>query len=235
MIGSYVTTLPALDRPASDKTVAVPVLLGRPHDQPIDPARVSPVHLPALSRVASDLDAVTAPVKVVAPTVLEPCTDCGTHGDGAMPPQTSIATVVAADTDGFVYRSEACALHLESLVRWHHLRGCWVHVEVPADSTRWYERDSRETWYAVDDQVGVVVARDVHDTWTVWLHDTNHPPVPLVARMGMRDGESWAGLRGRAEMLAQAVASQLAADAYEAASVAVTVALPVVAVSEAAA
>lgn len=223
MSALYLPAPPAPIRPVSTRTPA--------QHGPVDPARVSPVHLPALARVASDLEAVTAPVKVVAPTVLEPCTDCGTHGDGAMPPQTSIATVVAADTDGFVYRSEACALHLESLVAWQTRRECAVKVEVPACQGRdFFERSPRETFYAVsahDPMTGVAATRGMWDAWQVVEVVDGFGSARVLAPVGLRDGESFDACRERAEVLAQAVAAQRAADAYEAAF-AVTVALPAV-------
>ncbi len=242
MTASYAPPLSLPVRPVSHRAQAhlrrfvAPPELGVLHDQPAHPAHVSPIHLPAMAHVASDLESLTVPIKVVPATYLGACEDCCTDTRNDLDALPAVATVVAVDAYGFRYRSEACALHLESLVDWHVRRECRVHVEVPADSTRWYERDDRETWFAVDDQLGVVVARDVLDTWTVWLHDTNLSPVPLVARMGVRGGESYADLRERAEVLAQAYASTLAADGYELASQdAVTVALPVVAVSEVAA
>jgi hypothetical protein len=204
---------------------------------PADPARVSPLHLPALAHIASDLDGLDAPVKVVNAEILDRCAYCtGDTSDDRTTSDPAVATVVATDAYGFRYVEPVCVFDLPGAVRHHARRERPVVVEVPADSRRWFERGDRETWYAVDDETGVVVARDVCDTWTVWLHDTNQAPVSLVARIGVRDTESYADLRARAEVLAQATASTLAADAYELASLdAVTVALPVAAVTEVAA
>ena len=141
------------------------------------------------------------------------------------------------DRYGFRYPLPACALHVASLVAWQTRRECAVSVEVPAESTRWFERTARGTWWAVDDEVGVVAARDVLDSWTVYLFRTNEPPIALVARMGS-DGVG--SVRERAEVLAQAYAAVLAADVYEAAQDDTvqddveTVELPVVTVERAA-
>ena len=220
-------SLPATHHP---RRFVDPAELGSVADQPTDPARVNPLHLPALAHVAADLDGLNAPIRLVPATDLAGCVDCGSHGDGALPVQPSIAVVVAVDAYGFRIFLPACALHVGPLVAWQTRRECAVAVEVPADGRRWFDWSPRETWYAVDDETGVVVARDVCDSWTVYLFHANYAPIPLVARMGLRDGESYSVLRMRAEVLAQAYAASVAAGMYEAAQQdAVTVGLPVVA------
>lgn len=223
-----ITPLPATYHP---RRFVDPAELGSVADQPVEPARVNPLHLPALAHVAPDLDGLNAPIRVVPPVELDRCVDCGRDGDGALPVQPSIATVVAIDAYGFRYLLPACALHLASLVAWQTRRECAVKVEVPAESPRWFERTARETWWAVDDEVGVVAARDVLDSWTVYLFRTNEPPIALVARMGSGGVGS---VRERAEVLAQAYAAVLAAQVHEAAQDAETVELPVVTVERAA-
>lgn len=239
----YAPGSPAPQCPTSDETrhhlrrFVAPDELGPLH-LPADPARINPSHLPALAHVGSDVEFLTVPVRVVAPVELGVCVDCEPFGDGAMPVADSVATVVAVDAYGFVYSSPVCAVHVEPLARWHARRECVVRVDVPATGgVRWFERSERETFYAVSDSLsGVAVVRGMGDVWMVVDVDhTGFASSRPLAVVGLRDGESYDDARVRAEVLAQAVASQRARDlAVEADTDAVTVALPVVAMSEAA-
>lgn len=235
-----ITPLPATYHP---RRFVDPAELGSVADQPADPARVNPLHLPALAHVAADLDGLNVPVRVVPPTVLDRCVDCGRDGDGALPVQPSIATVVAIDAYGFRYPLPACALHLASLAAWQTRRECAVKVEVPAHQGRdFFERSPRETFYAVsshDPMTGVAATRGIWDAWQVVEVVDGFGSARVLAPVGLRDGESFNDCRLRAEVLAQAVAAQRAADLYEARQAAeladaVTVALPVVTVERAA-
>lgn len=155
------------------------------------------------------------PVRIVPPAELGG--NCASCPDGDLPvAAAAIVTVNGYDTQGRAHHNVVCALHLSAVVRDHTRRGRSVVVEAPTCSPRWFTRTDRETWYAVDEYHGVVVARDVLDTWTVWLHRENGEPRPLYPRVGLRDGESAAQCRVRVEDWAQDHAARLAADAYEA-------------------
>lgn len=188
------------------------------HCGPVPAALVSPIHLPALHHVAADLDGITAPIHIVAPADLGTCEDCRDEPQPwDEPARDAVATVHARALGGRVVSVAVCALHLAPALAWFERQGMPVHVTVPATGGRqWFERSERETWYAVDDSLGVVVARDVSDTWTVYLHRENHAPEVLAARMGV-SGPGTA--RERAEVLGQAYAAQLATDAALAADV----------------
>lgn len=184
----------------------------------MDPARVSPQHLPALAQVAADLDGITAPVRIVNATDLPPCVACPDHD---LPRLDAIATVIARDVDAFGYRAAVCALHLRPEIGYHTRRGHTVVVEVPASGGRqWFERTDRETYYALDEAHGVAVVRGMWDTWTV---------VTAADGLGADHALAVFPWRSDAECWAQDHAARVAADAYEAASAAV--ALPVVTVS----
>lgn len=234
-----ITPLPA---PYHPRRFVDPAELGSVADQPVEPARVNPLHLPALAHIAPDLDGLNVPVRVVPPTVLDRCVDCGRDGDGALPVQPSIATVVAIDGYGFRYPLPACALHLASLVAWQTRRECAVKVEVPAHQGRdFFERSPRETFYAVSSPMtGVAATRGMWDAWQVVEVVDGFGSARVLAPVGLRDGESFDACRERAEVLAQAYAAVLAADAYEAAQDDTaqddveTVELPVVTVERAA-
>lgn len=218
-----------LASPATRATTALPPHPPTRSEGPDDPARISPLHLPALHHVAADLDGLNAPVKIVNSASLDRCDDCATGDD--VPELGAIATVVATDTHGFRYRSVTCALHLAGVVRHYNGHGWALVVEVLASSRQWFERSDRETFYAVDESRGVAVTRGIWDAWQVVDVVDGFGSPRLLAAVGLRDGESFNACRGRAEVLAQAVAAQAAADAYEASfSDAVTVALPVTAI-----
>lgn len=171
----------------------------------VDPARVSPLHLPALGHVAADLDGLGAPVRIVNAAYLDWCEDCAAGDD--VPVWGAIATVVAYDEHGFGYRTEGCALHLPGVVRHFQGHGWPTTVEVPASGgRRWFERSDRETYWALDDTNGIAVVRALHDCWQV-IEVCAGLPVALLALVPDR---------AVAELLAQAVAAVRAADAYEA-------------------
>lgn len=235
-----ITPLPAAYHP---RRFVDPAELGSTADQPVDPARVNPLHLPALAHVAADLDGLNVPIRVVPPVELGACEDCVLDTvDGTA--RTAVATVVAVDRYDFRYRTAGCALHLESLVRWHTRRECAVKVEVPAHQGRdFYERSPRETFYAVsahDPMTGVAATRGMWDAWQVVEVVDGFGSARVLAPVGLRDGESFDACRERAEVLAQAYAAVLAVDAYEAAQDDAvqgdveTVELPVVTVERAA-
>jgi hypothetical protein len=225
------------DLPASHFLPATSTRLAPHLYGPAEPARVSPLHLPALAHVASDLDGLDVPVKVVNAEILDRCAYCtGDTSDDRTTSDPAVATVVATDAYGFRYVEPVCVFDLPGAVRHHTRRERPVVVEVPADSRRWFERTDRETYYAVDEAHGVAATRGIWDAWQVVKVVNGFGSTQLLAAVGLRDGESFNDCRARAELLAQAYASTLAADAYEAASLdAVTVALPVVTVSEVAA
>lgn len=190
---------------------------------PVDPARVSPIHLPALAHVAAELDTCTAPIRVVPAVDLGVCVECWGGPLGDVPVLDAVATVVATDANGYVSGDEVCSLHLDETV-WNH---GWLHrhvvVEVPAhEGRRWFERSDRETYYALDDLRGIAVVRDFTHAWTVVeAHDGFTGRALAVLPLG---AGGYAESRLRAEVLAQAYASQLATDAalatYELAEVA---------------
>lgn len=188
-----------------------------PRDHPTTGAAwVSPRHLPALHHVAADLDELDHPVRIVPTAELDTCGDCA---DGDLPELGSVATVVATSPDGHTYRDDACALHLSGAVRYHSGRNRQVTVEVPAASRRWFQRDDRETYYAIDEVVGVGVVRGMWDSWIV---------VHAVDGVGAQHAVEVFPRRVDAEWCAQNLAAQIAADAYEA-GFAEPVALPIVA------
>lgn len=217
MITQY-KTIPTA-RPVSDQPPAM-------HDRPLDPARVSPMHLPALAELAADLDGLAAPVHIVNRADLGACAACP---DGDLPESDAIATVVSTDAHGFRYRDRVCALHLDPEVGYHSRAGHTVVVEVPAFSRRWFERTDRETYFALDECHGVAAVRDMHDCWAVV--DTTHGIIDTTLAL-VPD-------RAVAELLAQAVAAVRAADAYElgyaAAEAAAKALFPAAAVTEVAA
>lgn len=173
----------------------------------VDPARVSPLHLPALAHTAADLDGLDAPVRIVNPAALDRCGDCAAGDD--IPELGAIATVVAYDAHGFGYRTEGCALHLPGVVRHFQGHGWSTVVEVPTCSRQWFERSDRETYWALDEARGVAVVPGMWDTWTV-----------VEATDGYGAGRALTVYPHRvdAERWAQDHAARLAADAYEAAS-----------------
>ncbi len=193
---------------------------------PPDPARVSPIHLPALALAASDLDGCDAPIKIVNPTALAWCSDCA-HGDD-VPELGAIAVVVGYDSHGFGYRTTVCALHLDGVVR-HYRRHRWpTVVEVPACSRQWFERTDRETYYALDEDTGIAVTRTTLDVWAVWQVSASMALGAPLALFPADQGDAQSRLV--AECWAQDHAARLAADAYESGFViAETVALPAVA------
>lgn len=221
-----------LASPATRATTALPPHPPTRSEGPDDPARISPLHLPALHHIAADLDDLNAPVKIVNPASLDRCDDCATGDD--VPELGAIATVVATDTHGFRYRSVTCALHLAGVVRHYNGHGWALVVEVPASSRQWFERTDRETFYALDESRGVGVTRTHVGGWAAWdVVDGLTRSVPLTL-FGADAGDAAARLD--AECWAQAHAARVAADAYEASfSDAVTVALAVAAVTEVAA
>ena len=199
-------TVPLAIVPAATRTrhLDLPEPLG-----PVDPAGVSPVHLPALAHVAAELDTCSAPIRVVRAKDLGVCVECADPRN-VEPVRDAIATVVAY-ADELTTRHEACPLHLDDVIRDHARRGHTVTVEVPAfGGHTCFSRHERETFYAVDASTGLVVTRDVIDTWSVYVCVENAAPVLLAARMGVAGVGS---ARERAEVLAQAYASQLATDA----------------------
>lgn len=173
------------------------------HD-PADPARVNPMHLPALAHCAADLDGLTAPVRITAPTALGSCAACPEYD---LPDLGAIATVRATDSDGFVYVDPICPLHLHGEIRYHAHFGRSVVVEVPASGGRqWFERSDHETYYGLDEARGIAVVGGMWDTWTV---------VEARDRLGADRALATFPQRGDAECWAQAHAAHLAADAYE--------------------
>lgn len=225
MITDYLPTPVLLSRPASTRTLPGPL-----HDQPADPARITPLHLPAMSEVAADLDGLNAPIRIVNPTELGACTACSDEHGRHEPVLGAIGTVYATDPHGFRHFTAACALHLAGAVTHYDSHGWPTVVEVPACSRQWFERTDSETYYALDESRGVAVVRGLWDVWQVVEAVDGFGSPTLLASVGLRDGESFNQARKRAEVLAQAYASTVAADAYEAGfSDTETVALPVVA------
>ena len=222
MSTSYVITPPAPARPATTQPQATAI------QSCVDPALVSPLHLPALSDVAADLDGLNTPVKIVNPIALDRCQDCAHEDD--VPELGAIATVVAYDEHGFRYFLATCALHLAGIIRHYRSHGWATVVEVPTCSPRWFERSDRETYWALDESRGIGVTRTHVGGWAAWnVVDRLTDSVPL-ALFAADCGD--AASRLDAECWAQAYAAQRAADAYEESfSDAVTVALPVVVVS----
>lgn len=213
--------------PARPVSIRTPARIG-----PLHPAQVSPVHLPALSDVASDLDGLGAPVKIVNPLALDWCDTCA-HGDD-VPELGAIVTVVAKDPYGFGYRIPACALHLAGVIR-HFGRHHWpTVVEAPTCSPRWFERCDRETYWGLDETHGIAVVRSRLDVWVVFeaaQDDQGYGHAGQLLAVSYGDDGDAAG-RAAAEVWAQDCAAQRAADAHEASfAVAGPVALPVVAVS----
>ncbi len=201
---------------------------------PPDPARVPPLHLPAVHHVASDLDGIDAPIKIVDPTELGACTAClDEHGRLDDPLLGAIATVVAYQ-DGFRFHLAVCALHMSLVVRHYNSHGWPTLVEVPTCSRQWFERSTRETYYALDEDTGIAVTRTTLDVWAVWQVSASLALGAPLALFPADQGDAQSRLV--AECWAQAYAARLAADAYESGFViAETVALPLVAVTEVAA
>ncbi len=197
------------------RTDSHPHLLLR--EGPPDPARVPPTHLPAVHHVASDLDGIDAPIKIVDPTELGACTACSDeHGRDDDPLLGAIATVVAYDEHGFRYTLATCALHM-SLVVDHYNGHRWpTVVEVPASSRQWFERSDRETYYALDEDTGIAVTRTTLDVWAVWQVAASVALSAPLAVFPADEGDAQSRLV--AECWAQDHAARLAADAYEVAS-----------------
>ncbi len=192
---------------------------------PPDPARVPPLHLPAVHHVASDLDGLTAPVKIVNPTELGACTAClDEHERLDDPLLGAIATVVAYDEHGFRYTLAVCALHMSLVVDHYNGHGWPTVVEVPTCSRQWFERSDRETYYALDEDTGIAVTRTTLDVWAVWRVSASVALSAPLAVFPADQGDAQSRLV--AECWAQDHAARLAADAYEVASQ-VTVTLPV--------
>lgn len=179
---------------------------------PVVAELVCPAHLPAVWHVQPEVEQLTergVPVRIVSAVELGGCEDCA--DDPSLGHLDAVAVVRATSATGRAHEVKVCPLHLSRVVTWFARQGMPLVVQVPAmGGRRWFERDTRETWFAIDDSVGVVVSRDVSDTWTVYLHEENRAPVILAARVGL-SGPGAA--RERAEWLGQAVASQYARDA----------------------
>ncbi len=201
---------------------------------PVDPARVSPLHLPAMHHVAADIYEPDVPIRIVTAGELDPCGDCD-YDDLDTP--GPVATVRATDAHGYRHSDDVCVLHLPGLVRHHSRQNRAVVIEIGAtEGRRWFERSDRETYYALDESRGIAATRGIWDAWQVVEVVDGFGSPTLLASVGLRDGESFNQARARAEVLAQAVAAVRAADAYESGFViAETVALPVVTVTEVAA
>lgn len=205
------TTLaaPAATRPAHPHRYIHPTELvhTRPIG-PVDPARINPNHLPALAHTPTDLDNITAPVRVVPAADLGVCVECCSGRDNDLPVLDAVVVVVATDAYGYVSRDEVCGLHLHPTVDDHARVNHLVTVEAPAQG-RGHHRDHAVTWYA-DGPVSGVAVRRVWDAWAVLDLPVTGEVVELAR---IPDGGDWEAARVRAEVLAQAVASQRATDA----------------------
>lgn len=78
-----------------------------------------------LRALADNLADTPAPLRVVPPRELDPCSECPEHPDHA--PLDAVADVVHGP-----WREPVCEIHVRSVVRWHLRYRRDVHVEIPA-------------------------------------------------------------------------------------------------------